>query len=87
LFEKYQVFDLAQQPLEVGDIVFFHERLSITDPKSLHLTTVIGWDMVGVPLLLHATSQVIKTRPGAEIIPISQLLTNRTRYCYGVVRL
>jgi hypothetical protein len=87
LFENYQVFDPTEQPLEIGDIVFFHERQSITDPKSLHLATVIGWDIVGVPLLLHATSQVIKSRPGAEVIPISQLLTNRTRFCYGAVRL
>lgn len=86
LFENYQVFDPTAEQIQVGDIIFFHERPQISDPKSLHLTTCIGFDMSGVPLLLHATSQAIKTRPAAEIVPISQLLTNRTKYCYGAVR-
>lgn len=87
LYENYEVFDPTEKELEVGDIVFFYERGQIADAKSLHVTTCVGKDMGGVPLLLHATSQPIKSRPGAEIIPITQLLTNRQRYCYGAIKL
>ena len=87
LFEHYRLFDPTEEQLEVGDIVFFYERPEIVDARSLHVTTCVGFDMGGVPLLLHATNQAIKTRPAAEIIPITQLLTNRQRFCYGAVRL
>lgn len=87
LFENYTRFDPTTEDLVVGDIVFFYEREAIQDARSLHVAICMGHDMIGVPLLLHATNQPIKSRPAAEVIPISQLLTNRQRYCFGVVRL
>lgn len=85
--EQYRRIDLGSEALPIGAVLFFHERPAIKDPAALHLAVYVGSDFAGVPWILHATSQVEKTRPATDVVPLTNLFMGRQQYFYGAVEL
>ena len=82
----YRSINVDRDELNVGDILFFHQEETLSTAKALHLATIIGSDLGGMPWILHATAQYFK-RPAVEIIPITAIFSNKQRNFYGARRL